>query len=60
MVIEREYIVGMITEDGSILCAEHMTDDQWNHLKSDQMISRDDLERDHEKIYFCDECKEKL
>ncbi len=60
MVIERENIVGMITEDGSILCAEDMTDEEWNNLKSDQIILKDDLERDPEKIFFCDECREQL
>ncbi len=60
MIIEKDSIVGMRTEDGSIVCSEHMTNEQWNNMKSEQIILRDDLEKDPDKIYFCDECDEQL
>ena len=42
-----------------VVCADCMTDKDWNPLNKDMVISRKDAE-EQDKIFFCDICGEPI
>ena len=50
-------ILGIHTNRG-VLCADCCSDEEWNTMEEDEIITQQDLEGDF--IYFCDECKMRI
>jgi len=54
---EKKEVVGYYTEDGNIYCVECINKDREIMEKIEKAITAEDSE---EKVYVCDECKEKI
>jgi hypothetical protein len=50
--ISKEDISGMWDDEGRIVCADHMSDEDWNELTEDRVITSDEIERSDD-LYFC-------
>ena len=57
--IDREDVVGTQL-DAEMVCVECMSGEEWRELKLSDLLTRDDVERDDDKLYFCDRCKVRL
>lgn len=56
-IVKKEDIRGVRIEN-QILCAKCISDE--GQYTSDALIMKWDIEKDNDKLYFCDECKERL
>ncbi|MDF1552521.1 MAG: hypothetical protein P1P84_05630 [Deferrisomatales bacterium] len=59
MLIEKSDVIAVRMDDGRLVCTAHLGDD-WGAVTSRDLFTRDDLERDDDSLYFCDECGAKL
>ncbi|MEN6488751.1 MAG: hypothetical protein ABFD66_07705 [Smithella sp.] len=57
--ISKEDVAGMYRNDGSIICTDCMTDEDWNMMTADDVITREDVDGE-ETLFFCDLCKKQL
>lgn len=51
-------IVG-IFESNEVICTNCCTDDEWDAVRADEVITLEDTEM-CDPLYFCDRCKERL
>ena len=52
-IVKREEILAIQKEDGRIICANCMTDQEWDTITESQIITRDSIDA-AEEVYFCD------
>ena len=57
--IKVEDVVAAYVNEHQIACHECLEKDEWNKLKADNILTREDLDNE-DKIFFCDCCKKKL
>ena len=58
--VRQEDIVAIWWDENQIVCSECLSNDDWDNLKEDQIITSGDIERDEETLYFCDRCKKQI
>jgi len=56
---QKEDIIGIYQEDGSVKCRNCMTEEDWKNLADDRIITEDRVKNNNEFIY-CDYCEERL
>ena len=60
MIINNEDILGIWVCE-SLVCTECSSDEEFKSVKLDELVLRDDVEREvEEKTYFCSRCNERL
>ncbi len=57
-VFKREEIAGIYGNEGPIH-AECMTEEEWNEMTEDEIITTNQIESDDD-IYFCNRCSKQL
>jgi hypothetical protein len=60
MYVKVEEIVAFIDDEGRHICVEHMTDEEWDALTSDNFLTIDDVRDTDSDLYFCDRCGERI
>ena len=57
-IIEKEKILAIRRNDGSVICEECTTNEEWNDITQDAIITEDDITDD---VYVvCDSCKKMI
>lgn len=59
MIYSQEEICGIELEEG-IVCAECWTDEEFDDLEQNQIITEKDIEHASDSLYFCDRCNKRL
>jgi len=52
-------VAGIYLKDGSVKCRKCMSEEDWNNLRPEQIITEEQLREDDEWMY-CDYCEQRL
>ncbi len=58
-IIKNDDIIAVTKHNGSILCKDCISSEEWNNLNESQILTTEYAEKE-EMLVFCDQCKQKL
>jgi hypothetical protein len=56
---ENDEIAGMVDSHGQYICSNCMTEEEWDSVAEDRIVSRQDVDED-EAITWCERCKKRM
>ncbi len=59
-IVDKEDIVGYFNTNQDVICVDCMTVSDWDNLNPEKILLRHEVENDDDRIYFCDECDQRI
>ena len=59
-IIDMEELAGIHSENGQIICAECVEDEELAVVNEDEIITQTEIENADTKAYFCNSCKKRM
>jgi len=59
MEINKDEVIAKRDHEG-IICSDCMTAADWEDISPNEILTLDDIERDDDKLFFCDKCGKRL